>query len=265
MIIPRSELNLAPIQLTCPSWKPQNSRTISRNHERAMPDKARMQIKKKWLPEFKSRWLPEIEKLGLDPSNHMSPTFIRGGWKFGIEHQRKLQSVVLRWIADPQNPPGPLGGWDECEESSKKKGWFYRIELQPEGLNKLLQELDSMKLSAESWHDAFEVRVERARSEKAPDRRDRLETAPKIPRKFDATTTIYDRNPDVVAEVLERAKGICEICKTAAPFKRKSDGTPYLEVHHNKRLADGGEDTVENAIALCPNCHREAHYGKHFG
>ena len=22
-----------------------------------------------------------------------------------------------------------------------------------------------------------------------------------------------------------------------------------------------GEDTVENAIATCPNCHREAHYG----
>ncbi|MEY8786001.1 HNH endonuclease [Citrobacter freundii] len=22
-----------------------------------------------------------------------------------------------------------------------------------------------------------------------------------------------------------------------------------------------GEDSVENAIALCPNCHREAHYG----
>ena len=95
MSIPRSELNLAPIQLTCPSWKPQNSRTISRNHERAMPDKARMQIKKKWLPEFKSRWLPEIEKLGLDPSNHMSPTFIRGGWKFGIEHQRKLQCLAV--------------------------------------------------------------------------------------------------------------------------------------------------------------------------
>jgi 5-methylcytosine-specific restriction protein A len=34
-----------------------------------------------------------------------------------------------------------------------------------------------------------------------------------------------------------------------------------LEVHHKKQLSEGGEDTVENAIALCPNCHREAHYG----
>ena len=27
-------------------------------------------------------------------------------------------------------------------------------------------------------------------------------------------------------------------------------------------LADGGADTVENAIAVCPNCHRELHYGE---
>ncbi|WP_342542729.1 HNH endonuclease signature motif containing protein [Paenisporosarcina sp. FSL H8-0542] len=36
---------------------------------------------------------------------------------------------------------------------------------------------------------------------------------------------------------------------------------PYLEVHHIKRLADNGEDSVENAIAVCPNCHRELHFG----
>jgi 5-methylcytosine-specific restriction enzyme A len=33
------------------------------------------------------------------------------------------------------------------------------------------------------------------------------------------------------------------------------------EIHHVKLLADSGEDTVENAMALCPNCHRESHFG----
>ncbi|MFL9918022.1 HNH endonuclease signature motif containing protein [Paraburkholderia fungorum] len=61
-------------------------------------------------------------------------------------------------------------------------------------------------------------------------------------------------------EVLLRADGTCEGCGQSAPFQR-ADGTPYLEVHHRRRLADGGEDTVENAIALCPNCHRERHCG----
>jgi 5-methylcytosine-specific restriction protein A len=70
----------------------------------------------------------------------------------------------------------------------------------------------------------------------------------------------YQRNPDVVAAVLERANGHCERCRNPAPFLR-SDGTPYLEVHHSIGLADGGPDTVANALALCPNCHRELHYG----
>ena len=46
-----------------------------------------------------------------------------------------------------------------------------------------------------------------------------------------------------------------------APFLKRSDGTPYLEVHHDVRLADGGADTVRNARALCPNCHGDAHHG----
>ncbi|MHC1750389.1 MAG: HNH endonuclease [Cellulosilyticaceae bacterium] len=54
---------------------------------------------------------------------------------------------------------------------------------------------------------------------------------------------------------------MCERCGATAPFIRASDGTPYLEVHHKIRLADGGEDTVENAMTVCPNCHRELHLG----
>ena len=40
----------------------------------------------------------------------------------------------------------------------------------------------------------------------------------------------------------------------------KINGARYLEVHHLKRLADGGSDTIENAVAVCPNCHRELHF-----
>jgi 5-methylcytosine-specific restriction protein A len=74
-------------------------------------------------------------------------------------------------------------------------------------------------------------------------------------------TRAFKRNADVIAEVLIRANGVCEKCDKKAPFLRSSDGTPFLEVHHLVRLADGGKDTVENAKAVCPNCHRELHYG----
>ena len=74
-------------------------------------------------------------------------------------------------------------------------------------------------------------------------------------------TTQYERDPAVRADVLKRAKGVCELCDNDAPFK-KSNGNPFLEVHHAVPLGKGGPDTIENAFALCPNCHREAHYGE---
>lgn len=91
-------------------------------------------------------------------------------------------------------------------------------------------------------------------------RRKRLSEAPITPKQTEIRAVVFERNPDVVAEVLFRANGSCEECKATAPFIRRSDGTPYLEVHHIKPLSHGGEDTVTNAIALCPNCHRYAHY-----
>lgn len=93
-------------------------------------------------------------------------------------------------------------------------------------------------------------------------RLERLRNAPSKPPQIAVTTTVFQRNPDVVAEVLFRAQGVCEGCGESAPFFRASDGSPYLEVHHRIQLSHGGDDTVENAVALCPNCHRERHYGR---
>ena len=69
----------------------------------------------------------------------------------------------------------------------------------------------------------------------------------------------FRRCPRVVALVLEGAAGRCELCGCDAPFKRE-DGSPFLEVHHVVTLADGGRDMADNAVALCPNCHRLMHY-----
>lgn len=73
------------------------------------------------------------------------------------------------------------------------------------------------------------------------------------------TRTLYVRNPIVKAWVLQKACGRCELCQQEAPFVG-DDGEPYLELHHVLPLADGGADTVENAVALCPNCHRRLHH-----
>lgn len=73
--------------------------------------------------------------------------------------------------------------------------------------------------------------------------------------------TTYVRDPKVQAWVLNASAGLCEGCGERAPFNR-ADGEPYLEVHHVWHLAEGGPDTVENTVAVCPNCHRRLHYGE---
>ena len=73
--------------------------------------------------------------------------------------------------------------------------------------------------------------------------------------------TQFQRDASVKAWVLREANGNCECCSRPAPFMT-TDGTPFLEVHHVRQLADQGSDTITNAVALCPNCHRELHYGQ---
>ncbi len=64
--------------------------------------------------------------------------------------------------------------------------------------------------------------------------------------------------------VLRRAGGVCEGCRVTAPFVTPAN-FPYLEPHHVRRLTDGGPDSPSFVIAVCPNCHRRAHYSRDAG
>jgi 5-methylcytosine-specific restriction protein A len=68
----------------------------------------------------------------------------------------------------------------------------------------------------------------------------------------------FVRDPEVRAWVRQQAKGKCEGCGNPAPFEKL--GSPFLEVHHVKHLAQDGSDRPSNAVALCPNCHQRCHH-----
>jgi 5-methylcytosine-specific restriction protein A len=126
-----------------------------------------------------------------------------------------------------------------------------------------LQKLESIEFTLKSFIDKeFESHVKESLKDSDTIRNTRLDNAPKIPEKIQTVSTGFKRNPDVVAFVMLRANGICELCKQPAPFLKATDKSGYLEVHHWKPLSEGGEDTVANAAALCPNCHKEAHFGE---
>ena len=162
-------------------------------------------------------------------------------YKKGVSY---VISLLYLWYGDPRNPDNILKEiYLRVYEKFRVRG------------NQLIE----TELCIE---EELAQKVNRSRKDIREDRLKRLKVAPKKANTEKVMKVIYQRNPDVIAEVLERAHGICERCNAGAPFIRASDGTPYLEVHHRKRLADGGEDTVENTIAVCPNCHRELHYGE---
>jgi len=69
------------------------------------------------------------------------------------------------------------------------------------------------------------------------------------------------RSRAIKVYVLKRAGDKCEGCGCEAPF-RTPVGRAYLEPHHIRRLSDGGPDHPRWVIAVCPNCHRRAHYAE---
>jgi 5-methylcytosine-specific restriction protein A len=115
--------------------------------------------------------------------------------------------------------------------------------------------------SAEVIAEQFERDIDCARKMSPIERKRQMAKWGGKAKKIAVLSSTYLRNPYVVVDVLARADGVCEGCHSKAPFLRSKDQSPYLEVHHIVQLAHGGEDTVENAMALCPNCHREKHYG----
>lgn len=102
--------------------------------------------------------------------------------------------------------------------------------------------------------------LRRAREGSGPPRSDPPNLADDNVQQVQVTTPRFVRKPGVCARVRMRAEGQCEACGKPAPF-RDSAANPFLEVHHVRPLADGGPDRDDNAIAVCPNCHRELHYG----
>jgi len=68
------------------------------------------------------------------------------------------------------------------------------------------------------------------------------------------------RSSEIREYVLRRANGVCELTGEKAPFS-KPNGEPYLEVHHIKKLSDGGLDHPVNCAAITPNVHRQIHFG----
>jgi hypothetical protein len=139
----------------------------------------------------------------------------------------------------------------DCDVILRHRGTLF--ELEKEHYDVMVKLLEALNTS-EGYEEELYKAIKESLKDDNQKRKERLENRiSPYPDTYEVATKAFKRSADVIAEVLIRANGLCEKCGKEAPFKRKTDGTPYLEVHHRKRLADGGADTVDNAIAVCPN------------
>lgn len=74
-------------------------------------------------------------------------------------------------------------------------------------------------------------------------------------------TQEYSRSQAIKEYVKTRANGACEGCGDPAPFTSKT-GKPYFHAHHIYELSEGGPDSPDSVVALCPNCHYRVHHGE---
>ena len=137
------------------------------------------------------------------------------------------------------------------EDGRKRKVWVFPVKLKnTEETTLILKDLIERNYSEK------QMRARRLSTIEVKERAEK--TGTKNVGSRNAVVKAYERNPYVAEFAKRRANGVCELCQQPAPFLNKN-GEPYLETHHIKWLANGGEDTIENTVALCPNCHRKMH------
>jgi 5-methylcytosine-specific restriction protein A len=105
---------------------------------------------------------------------------------------------------------------------------------------------------------AFLAKAKKARRLSDQEVENRAQNAKKRTGQRSITSKQHDRDPWVAEHAKRAANGVCQLCENDAPFKNKA-GEPFLETHHIIWLAKGGEDTINNTVALCPNCHKKMH------
>ncbi|WP_226088478.1 HNH endonuclease [Vibrio bathopelagicus] len=171
----------------------------------------------------------------------------RARWR----HGRKVGSPIL----------GPTLGWVEVlfEGLSQITADDLTEKLEKFGVNvsgNLVCNVSSYELAPVTVYDDSEI--EQALPAVTAKLGTRTPKGQEVVNKRKAEVIQYHRDVTVVAYILKVTGGNCELCGSKAPFV-KENGQPYLEVHHVKFLSEGGSDTITNATALCPNCHRALH------
>jgi 5-methylcytosine-specific restriction protein A len=160
-------------------------------------------------------------------------------------HRQKAYTYrgQVRLAGDPYSEAQPDQKGDE------RQVWVFPLQL---------IDAPEPRITEGEFRESAERKQKQARRLTDGDLKRRAVSSPRQAGQRSVVSKQYERSPWVSEFAKRRANGICQLCEQPAPFDRK-DGEPFLEVHHIVWLARGGEDVIENTVALCPNCHRRMH------
>src|SRR5262245_8356249 len=131
-----------------------------------------------------------------------------------------------------------------------RKVWMFPVQIKSQGVIPALTDKQARTIEEAQARIARQLSLEELRA--------RAKRAKKQPSVRTVQTSAHVRDAAVAEYVKRLANGQCDLCDKPAPFHNRRNEA-YLECHHITWLAKGGEDTIANTVALCPNCHRKMH------
>jgi|GEM_PF-799785 len=284
------------------NWEFQGEFSVSDVGDAAVTLKRRAPLSKTLAsikPVTKERVIDLVEKAGFDISDwanyngnaSQNPNYCYE-WSFSDPHK----GVILNlWFPDFLEKDGKIVSERNFREDAKhlkKSQWRARAQKMDsavrsawenkrpvqviilDGEMRAVEDEDPAKPSVRSlddefWHVAeydvgsgrFQLIRGAAYNAVFADQFDQPPEGSDSPESKSVASRVYPRDPRIRNWVLDRAQGKCEFCGQKG-FTTKA-GKIYLETHHVIALCDGGPDVVTNVIALCPNDHRQAHFGEY--
>ena len=214
-------------------------------------------IRKNAHPQSGDLFVAEIDRIGRND--------------VGIIDTKSGHAIIVENVTD-----NDVGGLIEAELIETRLA--RKVSEDPDIVSRLpsvsdVEEVDTVRKSDQLEHTDTGVSEESSVSEAASSEsqnvdelrekaeKDAVEQVPQVATTTTYQTDQYTRSTKIKEYAKARADGICEGCGERAPFTSRT-GDPYLHAHHVHELSDGGSDTPESVIALCPNCHYRVHHGE---
>lgn len=136
------------------------------------------------------------------------------------------------------------------KDNKPRRVWIFPLQLADSEAQPYLEDIDIIKKKEE-------YRQKNAEKKTDDDLKLHTKYVKEKPSLRQVKAHVYLRDPYIAEYAKRWAHGICQLCEQEAPFYQNDK--PFLHTHHIVWLSKGGEDTIQNTIALCPNCHAKVH------